>query len=231
MPLLLAIADAPEHEVRAELDAPPGRGVPLRDPALSGPRVHVQARAHARGGVPGAAPRPAARPARPHHRGHRAALARARRRAGRAAGPPRPARGAVGEGGRLSPPGGAPGHGAGRQPRGHRPPGAGARGPPPSPRDPGDDRADHRHPHRPPERAPPARRSGAHGGAPPRGGGARQDARRPAPARADRHLHGDPVPGHWRLRRGRQIRAGGPEHRANPRRSLDRGGRHVLSGP
>ena len=28
---------------------------------------------------------------------------------------------------------------------------------------------------------------------------------------ADRHLHGDPVPGHWRLRRGRQIRPGGPE--------------------
>ena len=35
---------------------------------------------------------------------------------------------AVGEGGRLSPPGGAPGHGAGRQPRGRRPPRAGARG-------------------------------------------------------------------------------------------------------
>ena len=35
MPLLLAIADAPEPEVRAELDPPPGRGVPLRDPALS----------------------------------------------------------------------------------------------------------------------------------------------------------------------------------------------------
>ena len=68
------------------------------------------------------------------------------------------------------------------------------------------------------------------GRAPPRGGGARQDARRPAPARADRHLHGDPVPAHWRLRRGRQIRAGGPEHRANPRRSLDRGSRDVLSG-
>ena len=82
------------------------------------------------------------------------------RRAGRAAGPPRPARGAVGEGGRLSPPGGAPGHGAGGQPRGRGPPGAGARGPPPSPRDPGDDRADHRPPPRPPERAPPARRVG-----------------------------------------------------------------------
>jgi hypothetical protein len=60
--------------------------------------------------------------------------------------------------------------------------------------------------------------------------GARQDARRPAPARADRHLQADPVPVHWRLRRGRQIRAGGPEHRTNPRRSLDRGGRHVLFG-
>src|SRR5439155_801299 len=80
--------------------------------------------------------------------------------------------------------------------------------PDPSPpaRDPRDDRAEHRHPHRPPERAPPARRAGAHGGAPPRSGGARQDARRPAPPRADRHLHGEPVPGHWRLRRGRQIR-------------------------
>ena len=93
-----------------------------------------------------------------------------------------------------------------RQPRGHRPPGAGARGPPPPPRDPGDDRAHHRPPHRPPERARPARRVGAHRGPPPRGGGARQDARRPAPARADRHLHGDPVPGDWRLRRVRQIR-------------------------
>jgi len=91
-------------------------------------------------------------------------------------------------------------------------------------------RADHRHPPRPPERAHPARRAGAHGGPPPRGGGARQDARRPAPARADRHLHGEPVPGHWRLRRGRQIRAGGPEHRANPRRSLDRGGLNLQSG-
>ena len=73
MPLLLAIADAPEPEVRAELDPPPGRGVPLRDPALSRPRVHVQARAHPRSRLRGAAPRPAARPARPHHRGHRAA--------------------------------------------------------------------------------------------------------------------------------------------------------------
>jgi signal-transduction protein with cAMP-binding, CBS, and nucleotidyltransferase domain len=42
-----------------------------------------------------------------------------------------------------------------------------------------------------------------------RGGGARQDARRSAEARADRHFHGAPVSGHWRLRRGRQIRAGG----------------------
>ena len=115
-----AHAAAPGHCRRAgargarRADAPPGRGVPLRDPALPGPRVHVQARAHARGGVPGAAPRPAARPARPHHRGHRAALHRARRRADRTAGASRRSRGAVGEGGRLSPPGGAPGHGAGR---------------------------------------------------------------------------------------------------------------------
>ena len=71
---------------------------------------------------------------------------------------------------------------------------------------------------------------GRAGGPPPRGGGARQDARRPAPTRADRHLHGGPVPGHRRLRRGRQIRPGGPEHRAHPRRSLDRGGRDDLSG-
>ena len=91
---------------------------------------------------------------------------RARRRAGRAAGPPCPAWGAVGAGGRLSPPGRAPGHGAGHHPRGHRPPGTGARGRRPSPRDPGDDRAD-RPPHRPPERTSPARRVGAHGGAPP----------------------------------------------------------------
>ncbi len=114
MPLLLVIADAPEPEVRAELDPPPGRGVPLRDAALPGSRVHVQARAHPRGGVRGPAPGAAARPARAHHRGHRAALGRARRRARGAAGPPRPARGAVGQGGDLSPPGGAPGHGAGR---------------------------------------------------------------------------------------------------------------------
>ena len=82
MPLLLAIADAPEHEVRAELTHLQGRGVPLRDPALSGRRVHVQARAHPRSRVRGAAPRPAAHPARPHRRGPRAARARTRRRAG-----------------------------------------------------------------------------------------------------------------------------------------------------
>ena len=58
------------------------------------------------------------------------------RRADRAARPPRPARRGVGEGGRLSPSGRAPGHGAGRLPRGRCPPGAGARGAPPSPREP-----------------------------------------------------------------------------------------------
>ncbi len=38
---------------------------------------------------------------------------------------------------------------------------------------------------------------------------------------SDRHLHGDPGPGHGRLRRGRQIRAGGPGDRANPPRARD----------
>jgi class 3 adenylate cyclase len=231
MPLLLGIADTPEHEVRAELTHLQAAEFLYETrlfPDLEYTFKHALTHEVAYGGL---LHERQARPARPNHRGPRAALARARRRAGRAAGPSRPARGVVGEGGRLSPPGGAPGHGAGRLPRGHCPPGAGARGPPPPPRDPGDDRADHRHPHRPPERARNPRRVGAHAGAPPRGGGARQDARRPAPARADRYLHGAPVSGHWRLRRGRQIRPGGPEYRANPRRSGDRGGRHVLSGP
>ena len=111
----------------------------------------------------------------------------------------------------LSAPGGASGHGAGRQSPGDCPLGAGARSAPPSPREPGDDRTDHRHSPRPPKRASPARRVGAHGGTPPRGGVARQGARRPAPAWAGCDVHGGPVPVHWRPRPGCQIRPGGRE--------------------
>jgi len=46
--LLQAIAETDETAVRAGAGEPPGSGAPLRDPALSRPRVHVQARAHSR---------------------------------------------------------------------------------------------------------------------------------------------------------------------------------------
>ena len=64
-------------------------GVPLRDVAVPRPRVHVQARAHARGRVLEPARRaPAAAPRR-HRGGDRAPARRPPRRAGRAARPPR----------------------------------------------------------------------------------------------------------------------------------------------
>ena len=71
--------------------APPGRRVPLRDEPLPGSRIHLQARAHARGGLRRRAPRAAARAARQDRGGDRDTLSRSTRRACRAAGAARPA--------------------------------------------------------------------------------------------------------------------------------------------
>ena len=134
--LLQAIADAARGGAAPRPRPPPGRGVPLRDAPLPGPRVHVQARADPRGGVREPAPGAAARAPRPDRRGHRGLYARPAGRAGRAAGAPRlPGRG-VGEGGHLSPPGRAPRRGALGLPRGRRLLRAGARGAGASPREP-----------------------------------------------------------------------------------------------
>ena len=87
--LLQAVADESEEELRAEARPPPGRRVPLRDAALPGPRVHVQARAHPRGGLRQPAPGAAAGAPRPDRRRDRAPSRRPSRGACRAAGPPR----------------------------------------------------------------------------------------------------------------------------------------------
>ena len=47
--LLQAVADLPDEALRRGLDHLQARRVPLRDASLSRPRVHVQARPHARG--------------------------------------------------------------------------------------------------------------------------------------------------------------------------------------
>ena len=115
LPLLLAIADAPEQEVRAELTRLQAAELLYETrlfPDLEYTFKHALTHEVAYQGL--------------LHERRRALHARIveaieqlsperARRAGRAAGPPRPARGAVGEGGRLSPPGRAAGHGAGGQ--------------------------------------------------------------------------------------------------------------------
>jgi len=59
--LLAAIADAPEEDLRHALAHLQAAEIRVRDESLSGPRVHVQARADPRGGVRDPARRPPAR--------------------------------------------------------------------------------------------------------------------------------------------------------------------------
>ena len=98
--------------------APAGGGVPLRDAALPGSGVHLQARADPRRGLRGS---PGGAPARSSRRGggrHRAPARRSPRRARGAAGPPRAAGRGVGQGGALPAPGRHQGLPALGQPRG-----------------------------------------------------------------------------------------------------------------
>ena len=217
--LLAAIAEQPEEALRRGLGAPAGGGVPLRDAALPGSGIHLQARADPRRGLR----RPAGgAPARAPRRGggrHRAPARRSPRRARRAAGAPRAAGRGVGQGGALPAPGRHQGLHALGQPRGGHLLRAGARRAPAAAGASRRDRRVPRHPLRPPQRALPARRVGTDWGPPRRGRSPRGGRRRPAPPRPRAELQGDPV------RAGRRLRGGDPGRTTRPGHRRVAGGR------
>jgi class 3 adenylate cyclase len=116
-PLLTAIADLPDTELRRHLPFP-GRGVPVRGTPLPRAGIHLQACPHPGGGVPESAIRTAAVAARAHRRSPGGTRRGAGRRAGRTAGPSCSARGGVGQGPGVLSAGGAEGPGAISQPGG-----------------------------------------------------------------------------------------------------------------
>jgi class 3 adenylate cyclase len=216
MPLLLAIAESREGEVRAGLGRLQAAEF-LYESRLFPDLEYVQARPHPRGDLRQPPPRPAARAPRDGGAGHRGPAAGPARRAARAAGPPRVSRGAMGSGRDVSARGRLEGPGPvspsrGRHPSRARPDRAAA-----SPRHRGDASAGHRRAARAgaglrgggPLWRPPA--ADGRGRAPGRGVGRPvETGTRPAPNVAGgadvRRLC--PGPGHGSPRRG-----GGPDHR------------------
>ena len=136
LPLLLAIADAPEQEVRAELTRLQAAELLYETrlfPDLEYTFKHALTHEVAYQGL--LHERRRALHARIVEAIERLSPERVAEQAERLA--HHALRGELWEqGGRLSPPGRAAGHGAGGLSRGRDPPGAGARDPPPSPRDP-----------------------------------------------------------------------------------------------